>query len=301
MPLNHLRWLSCSGLFHSLGWVAGGLHLIVLFLAIKINSVVIWSYSLAVMAVLSFLGWAASYQRYRVSKDTPTSKIASAAQGYVEVYGRAAQIAGQTTKSPLSMRPCCWYRYVVEKKRFGTDWQVIESGVSSSQFLLIDSTGECVVYPDGAEVASVSERVWVKDDRRVSEWWIPEHVKLYVIGKFSTNRVQSDPSRKRTIFRVLHEYQGAFLSKAAGASQPGEAVLSPDENLHKPLFSEAAPPLAYSTAKGWTNQISKPDDGRVFLIAAKPPATVWREYRLISWVHLAVCFLLSSGSFILSS
>ena len=299
MPQNQLRWLIRSDLFHSFDWVAGGLHLFILSLTIKINSIVVWSYSLAIMAVLSFFGWTVSYQRYRVSKDTPTSKIASAAQGYVEIYGRAAQIAGQTTKSPVSMRPCCWYRYVVEKKRSNKDWQVIESGISSSQFLLIDSTGECVVYPEGAEVASASARVWTEGDRRVSEWWIPEHVRLYVIGKFSTNRVKLDPSRKMTILRVLHKYQGAFFDQAANARQPEASALSPEENLYKASVSEAAPLSAGSAAGGWTNQMSKPGDGRVFLIAAQPPDAVWRKYRLISWAHLAVCFLLSSGSFIL--
>src|SRR5690606_9806630 len=50
----------------------------------------------------------------RTIEDTPTSKIRSAAQGYVELSGTASS-TGETIAAPLSGTPCLWYRYTIER------------------------------------------------------------------------------------------------------------------------------------------------------------------------------------------
>ncbi len=44
--------------------------------------------TLAALTAAGLLAWLASYKRYRLIADTPTSQITSAAQGYVELVGR---------------------------------------------------------------------------------------------------------------------------------------------------------------------------------------------------------------------
>lgn len=105
-----------------------------------------------------FLRW---LHRARLMVDTPTAAIRSAAQGYVELEGIARMMDGEPVLSPLSGRPCVWYRYSVEHK--GThddDWRTVESGVSESIFHLDDGTGRCIVDPEGAAIIPSVRLCW---------------------------------------------------------------------------------------------------------------------------------------------
>lgn len=72
---------------------------------------------LAVLALVAFSGLFRFYRRVRMIEDTPTSKIRSAAQGYVELQGEAESLPGPATVAPLSQLHCLWYRYRVEARR----------------------------------------------------------------------------------------------------------------------------------------------------------------------------------------
>jgi hypothetical protein len=54
-------------------------------------------------------------RRRRVMEDMPTARIRSAAQGYVELIGRALP-PDAPLFSPITRTPCCWYRYKIEKR-----------------------------------------------------------------------------------------------------------------------------------------------------------------------------------------
>ena len=102
------------------------------------------------------------FHRARLIEDTPTSKIRSASQGYVELYGTAKWLEGPQIYAPLSGQPCAWYSFTVEKRRdFGKrKWQRINSGVSEELFLLQDDTGTCVIDPEGASVTPSAQETW---------------------------------------------------------------------------------------------------------------------------------------------
>ena len=53
-------------------------------------------------------------QRARWIEDTPTSRIRSAAQGLVELNGMLDAGGHEPLRSPLSNKPCLWYRFRVE-------------------------------------------------------------------------------------------------------------------------------------------------------------------------------------------
>ncbi|MGD8558591.1 MAG: hypothetical protein PVH04_02930, partial [Gammaproteobacteria bacterium] len=91
------------------------------------------------------------FRRARIIEDTPTSKIRSAAQGYVELVGHGNTIDGPEIVAPLSKTPCTWYRYKVEKLDDKHD-RTIDSGCSEDLFMLVGETGTCVIDPEGAEV-----------------------------------------------------------------------------------------------------------------------------------------------------
>lgn len=100
--------------------------------------------------------------------DTPTSKIRSAAQGYVELYGVLQAQPDSPMVAPLSGKPCLWWRFRIEEHRTEksrSTWSTLERGVSESCLLLDDGTGHCLIDPRGAEVHPSIREVWSGNTR----------------------------------------------------------------------------------------------------------------------------------------
>src|SRR3989339_1598907 len=95
--------------------VTSGAQLLLLFVGFRLNTRNGWLVSLAVMAAISIVAWLSALKRLRAVRDTPTSKVASAAQGYVELVGRGRPY-GEPLISKLRALPCLWYRYKVEQR-----------------------------------------------------------------------------------------------------------------------------------------------------------------------------------------
>ncbi len=107
-------------------------------------------------------------RRKRLMEDTPTSRIRSAAQGYIELSGYGRQLQDHTTFGPLTALPCLWYRFRVEKyeKKAGQDngsWKVISRGISDQNFVIDDGTGTCIIDPEGAEITPSMVDCWKGD------------------------------------------------------------------------------------------------------------------------------------------
>ena len=118
---------------------------------------------LVVMTIAGFFGAFYFFSRKRVMEDTPTSKIRSAAQGYIELIGHGELMKGDTITAPLSKRTCTWYSYKVEERRRSgknSKWVTVNSGRSDDLFLLIDDTGQCVIDPEGASVTPSEKNTW---------------------------------------------------------------------------------------------------------------------------------------------
>lgn len=116
------------------------------------------------IAIAGFWFTFRSLIRARTIEDTPTAKIRSAQQGYVELAGQAKVIDGDPTLAPLTGMDCCWYRYKIEKHG-GKNWHTLESAGSEDLFLLDDETGECIIDPEGAEVTPSDKSVWYGSSR----------------------------------------------------------------------------------------------------------------------------------------
>ena len=122
-----------------------------------------WKIALTLLAPVCFVFGFRWWRRARLIDDTPTSRIRSAAQGYVELSGRAALTSGTQLVAPLSGRPCVWWLFRIERKRRSgknTHWETVNRGLSNQPFLLTDDTGSCLVNPQGAEVHPSDKSVW---------------------------------------------------------------------------------------------------------------------------------------------
>lgn len=110
--------------------------------------------------------------RARTIEDTPTAKIRSAPQGYVELEGVGRLMDGPPIVAPLSGLPCVWFRYRIEqyetvhaRGRTGRRWRTVDRGESQETFWLEDETGRVAVDPDGAEILSRHKDIWRSNSR----------------------------------------------------------------------------------------------------------------------------------------
>lgn len=103
-------------------------------------------------------------------RDVPTSRIRSAAQGYVALQGRCLPLKPTTVlKAPLSAKPCLWYQFIVSaRSRVDTEapWSIVRQGSSQIPFVLDDGTGQCVVLPQGAATSLPTTKIWYGNEER---------------------------------------------------------------------------------------------------------------------------------------
>lgn len=155
--------------------------------------------------ILAFYKWYKNFVQARIMHDTPTAKIRSAAQGYVELNGVQKCLPQQKTVAFLSKIPCTWYRYTIEH-RSKDRWYIIENGASNESFVLEDGTGLCIINPQGAQITTTNVDTWQGFNRypkgkptnwlmkllgtlgryRYREWRMEEGMALYAIGNFHT-------------------------------------------------------------------------------------------------------------------
>ena len=145
-----------------------------------------WPWMVLLLAASSFLFWLMAYRRNRVIEDVPTSTIAAAAQGYVELRGIAAPSAGNTLTGRLTHIPCIWYRFVVTDATDSSEKRVADFGTRSVPFVLRDKTGECLVDPGQAEVVCNRCQSWVKEDIEYQEWSIRVGDPVHAVGYLSS-------------------------------------------------------------------------------------------------------------------
>ena len=275
------------------GLLTGGGQLGLGVLGFQIESRSAWLIILPLIAALSLWAWTAMFRRYRAVGDTPTSQVASAAQGYVELSGRAQHLPDAKTLAPLSGRECCWYQYRRERRGAKNKWETEEEGESAAAFRLRDATGACVVDPDDAEVVTSHKQVWTEGDRRFTEWWIADGDPLYALGQFRTLTAAGDATdRKSDIGALLAEWKRdrPQLLQRFDLDRDGEisfkewalaraAAKREVERVQTELA--AVPPL---------DVVGAPRDGRLYLLSNLDPSTLTRRFALWGWAHLAGFF-----------
>jgi hypothetical protein len=281
-----------SGRLHQPGWLSGAFHFVILGIAFHAESAEAWPYALTAMAVVSFFAWAANYRRYRQIHDLPTSKIASAAQGYVELTGKSRLLPGQPVTSRLSHQTCCWYSYEIQEKNSKDQWSTVDSGTSVEQFLLVDGTGQCIISPEGAEVLTRQHKTWTEGDRRYNEWLMLENAQCYAIGEFSTTsgNVVAAREERADVTALISDWKQdqPLLLERFDLNKDGKIDVKEWELARLQAQREVRKRSTemQSRAVEGVHLLRKPRDGRFFLLADELPDKLGARYRFWSWVHL---------------
>ncbi len=277
--------------------VTSGAQLLLLFIGIRLESRNGWLVSLSAMAAISILAWLSALGKLRAIRDTPTSRIASAAQGYVELSGRGYPF-GEPMLGKLSLLPCLWYRYRIEKRESENKWKIIDSGESDDTFILRDETGECVVDPEQAEILTRHRDQWHDGDHRYTEWKLIERDSLYVIGQFRTQGGSSlEFSSREELNALLAEWKKDMPTLLKRFDLDGNGTLDMQEWMlaRSAAKREVAKMLRTAQAQADINIIGRPRNGQLFLVSNLDQNKLSRRYLLWSWAHLAIFFAALGG------
>ena len=283
MGLRWLRSQSMNGLLAAVYFgIAGG--------AFHAGSGPHWPWAAGAISAIGLLAWGAALRRARTISNIATSRIASAAQGYVELQGRT-----NTTDliySPLSNSPCIWYRYAIYERDSDNDWKEVEGGTSSATFDLHDGSGVCTVDPDHAEVMGVPETSRVSGDTKHVEHLLHGGRNLYALGEFVTvGGANSALSLREDVNALLASWKEnpADLQRRFDLNRDGEIDLKEWELARRLATRTVEKEHRNIRAQPGVHMLRAPQDGRLFLLSPLSPQSLRRRYLLWSGFHLAVC------------
>lgn len=192
----------------------------------------LWPLLAGTGAAVAFALMARNLRRARLIEDIPTSKIRSAAQGYLELNGFARTGADGPLEAPLTRTPCVWYRYRIEQRELAghNRWRTVKSGASEQPFLLDDSTGQCLVDPRGADITPGRQRQWVDGRNRYTEALLRADDWLYLVGWFESLHPPNASAQAQTLSRqLLREWKADQPALLARFDANGDNVIDSAE------------------------------------------------------------------------
>ena len=274
-----------------------------------------WLHAVLFMAVAAagFYFAFVFFRRARVIEDTPTSRIRSAAQGYVELIGYGATIEGPEIVAPLSKIPCTWYRYKVERLGEKHD-RVVDSGVSEELFMLVGKTGSCVIDPDGAIVTPTVKKSWYSssyhnDDSmlggisrryRFTEERMHPGDSLYAIGFFrSVGGAHETFNTAQEVRELLANWKKDPEKMLSLFDKNKDGVIDAHEwgNVRKVANYFVRKKQAKRKLPPVTHVLSKPENTKQpFLLSTKPAHELIKRYKLFSVASFSGFLII--GSFV---
>jgi hypothetical protein len=264
---------------------------------------------LAAAAVYSFWYACKSWAKNRAIEDTPTSRIRSAAQGYVELSGRGAVPPNAENKGPLTGIPCTWWRYKIEERsRTGRSrsWCTVQSDTSATPFILDDGTAQCLVDPRGAEVFPGASDVWygpsewpevhipngtgifgklvdtfVTDKYRYTEHRLQPHEHVCALGAFRSVGGLSVENPEDAAAALLREWKHDQAALLARFDRDHDGIINSAEweQARAAARAQVLGARAAEPPPPCVNVLSDPGDGRAFLLAASEGESLAQRFR----------------------
>lgn len=273
--------------------VTSGAQLLLLFVGARFESRVGWIVCVSLIAALSVVGWVAALNRRRAIADTPTSRIASAAQGYVELCGRGKGLDFPPLLSHLTALPCLWYRYQVEEKTSGGKWHIVSHGESEVAFIIDDGSGRCVVDVEGAEIVTRHKETWTRGGKRNTEWKLLIDDAVYALGDFKTlggNTLELDANAD--IGDLLSEWKKnpRQLLKRFDLNTDGSIDMKEWMLARQAARRDVAKAHREARDEADVHTLRRPANGALYLLSNFNPEKLARRYLWWSLFHITVFF-----------
>jgi hypothetical protein len=273
------------------------------------------------------------FRKGRFIQNTPTSKIRSAAQGFIEIEGWTKPFGGQPLIAPLSQRSCIWYFYEIEEYRKDGDdsgWVSVVKRTSDDCFIVDDETGVAVIDPDYAEVHESIKQVWhghnshpqpgscppprakgslisryitptfVSGRYRYTEKRIHAGEHIYVIGDFCTQSGSNQISLKELTRDILIEWKKDYRALIKRFDQNGNGSLEPEEWLEaqRTALKEAKQTHRELQAQPDVHIMRKsPIRGYPYIISCKSQKELTHRNRVITLFATFIGIPLSASGF----
>ncbi|MGH8400725.1 MAG: GIDE domain-containing protein [Gammaproteobacteria bacterium] len=260
------------------------------------------------LAVSGFIGIFVFLRRLRFVEDTPKSLIRSAAQGYVELNGRCQLMPGEPIIAPLTERPCVWWSYSIEQKKSAGNnrvtWSTIQHRTSDDLFFIEDGTGHCAVDPDHAVVYPSIKQIWYGDTEmpeggpaigrlgvtssyRYSESRIESDDTLYALGYFHTQGPAGMGEINEEIRQLLVEWKHdqAALLRRFDTDHDGQIDQTEWDAAREEARKEVLAEERAAMSRPPMNILSRPRDGRPFLLSTEPQTRLETRLRM----YIAIC------------
>lgn len=271
------------------------------------------------LALAGFAGFFLFLRRLRFVEDTPQSLIRSAAQGYVELQGVCRLMPGAPIIAPLTQQTCVWWSYSIEQKSSSGNnrvtWNTVQRRTSDDLFFIDDGTGHCAVDPDHAVIYPSIKQVWYGNSEmpeggpalgtlgltasyRYSESRIETDARLYALGYFHTQGPVGMGEIDEEIRQLLVEWkqnQAALIARFDtnhdGRIDQQEWDAAREEARKEILAQEreamSRPPI---------NVLSRPRDGRPFILSTTPQQKLETRLRLYIAASLLAFFVAGAVS-----
>lgn len=251
-----------------------------------------------------------SFRKARLIEDIPTAKVRSCAQGFAELCGTAAICDGAPLVSPLTGEPCVWYSFRIEEKSEDKvfSWKTVKRDISSREFMLKDDSGECAVYPKGADIKPARKRRWLGSTinptpsnpmaahlissarYRYTEYSIKEGDFLYALGQFKTHRPGTIHQQAKTAMGpILTEWKRDYPSLLARFDTNGDGEICLDEwkEAQQAAYEQAYERVKSEHKKEGLHLMVAPPSPLPFIVSSKDPKQLCKTYRAYSYGCLA--------------
>lgn len=271
-------------------------------------------------AVIGFYLFVRNWKRLRIVEDTPTARLRSAHQGYIELKGKGQLIDDQPIYAPLSNHPCLWYHSQIEQQetfiengRTQIRWNVVYKNISGHRFKLTDGENNCYVDPTDAEVNGNEKLVWYGHTEwpirtrllesqsivhamisgyRYSEWLILPEQPLYILGQFSSWPPATQQSVRGVMINLINEWKQdqQALQDRFDADRNGKIDQQEWETARQAARAEAQRIHDQRTVEPVVHVIAKPHNAaQPFIISVHPQALLVRKYRRSAFLALTAC------------
>lgn len=284
----------------------------------------LWMAFLIFAAIAGIVALVIGLSRARIILDIPTSRIRSAAQGHVELKGRARMLDGLPIIAPLSRQPCCWYEYAVWRYEVGegrnSGWQKLDEGRSEALFALDDGTGLCIIDPDDAVVVTERAHRWYnstlehsglttgrgmfgRDRYRYQERRLEDGGELYAMGFFRTVGTDYQGDLNEDVRDILRDWKAdpQALLKRFDKNGDGDISLEEWELARQTAEREALEQRAERSVEAVSHLLARGpvDRRRPFILSALSPKRLVARYTWTARIGVLAFVLGSSAATLL--
>jgi len=276
-----------------------------------------WTLVLCVVVIGSLVTGFLFLVRAWLVQQTPLSLIRSAAQGYVKLAGHADLMPGPPIISPLTSNRCVWWSYKIEERDTSgrsSRWETVDHGTCDDLFLIRDSSGQCVVDPENAEVIPATETVWYGEELRpltgpavggfalTSKYrYVEKLINLqefiFALGFFHTQGGSTGAMAiNDEVAQLLHEWKQnqADIIRRFDTNHDGQIDQQEWEVARQAAREQILIQEQQAAQRPPVDVLSQPKDGRRFIISTRKEKSIVRRFQLWAAACL-MAFVIGGG------